>query len=419
LRFAAFVRHATTKLGSHCGNQTGMEDIRTLLENELLRIVGSGRNAAIVARRYGLDGKGRRTLGQIGSEVGLTRERVRQIVEREATLLRTQRIATPILDLAIQTVANQLPATATQLETELQSAGLTLTPFQLEGLVYAAALFDRVLPFSITRVRGVWIVHPESASSLNTIDRLARNSIRRWGATTISEVASLTGRSASARNNCALVASILTSQKRFHWLESPDWFWFSHVRANRLMRRIKKIISVTNPIDVSALRTGIARDYRMASRVPPVPILLEFCIQACGLQRSGDSVYTNQPINLRRALSVEELCLVNLLRDSGGTMSRVELMSGWVKRNANRATLHQMLCYSPIISRHADGIYGLVGVPVASRISRQAALLPDNSRRREDHLIGSGADNGVDVFDAGSGSSSAEMADRQTINVGS
>ena len=53
---------------------------RRSLETELLDVLGTGRDAQIVARYHGFDGLGGGTLQGVGREVGLTRERVRQIV---------------------------------------------------------------------------------------------------------------------------------------------------------------------------------------------------------------------------------------------------------------------------------------------------------------------------------------------------
>jgi DNA-directed RNA polymerase sigma subunit (sigma70/sigma32) len=50
---------------------------RLTLERELRDLLG--RKARIAARYYGFDGRGGGTLQSVGNEIGVTRERVRQI----------------------------------------------------------------------------------------------------------------------------------------------------------------------------------------------------------------------------------------------------------------------------------------------------------------------------------------------------
>jgi RNA polymerase primary sigma factor len=44
----------------------------------------------VIARRFGLDGATPQTLEQVGTELGITRERVRQLESRALRELRTQ-----------------------------------------------------------------------------------------------------------------------------------------------------------------------------------------------------------------------------------------------------------------------------------------------------------------------------------------
>src|SRR5260370_7556959 len=71
---------------------------RLTLERELRSLLGTGRNALIAARYYGFDGRGGATLQAVGNEIGVTRERVRQIVAAASQGLRTGRSVLPMLD---------------------------------------------------------------------------------------------------------------------------------------------------------------------------------------------------------------------------------------------------------------------------------------------------------------------------------
>jgi RNA polymerase primary sigma factor len=64
--------------------------VRTEVAAALTRLAGRNRRAAfIVARRFGLDGGDPQSLQQIGDQLGLTRERVRQIQDEALAYLST------------------------------------------------------------------------------------------------------------------------------------------------------------------------------------------------------------------------------------------------------------------------------------------------------------------------------------------
>jgi len=339
-----------------------MSVARPSLERALLNTLGTGRDACIVASYYGWNGGAGQTLAAIGRELGLTRERVRQIVSAQSAALLSGTTPPRLLEVVLNVVASLLPASAEELETALYADGLISEGFRIESLAATAELFGCTVPFSITQVEGVPIVHQRKYSSLHIPARLARCATRQWGATTISEVASLAKRFGSGLSSPDLVASVLTSQTDFRWLDRElGWFWLSAVCPNRLALRVRKILSVANPVELSALRSGIARDYKMKSRIPPAPVLLEFCQQACGLKQNGDTVYADCVLDFQMALSPTERYVAKLLLDHGGFMSRAELVSGWAKKYQNERTLDQLLCYSPIIAKQSPGVYRLPG----------------------------------------------------------
>src|ERR1700730_10123039 len=163
---------------------------RLTLERELLELLGTGRNARIAARYYGFDGRGGGSLQAVGNEIGLTRERVRQIVTSASELLSTGRPVSPMLDRTIAFVADHMPAAAGEIEAELRFQRLTSGLFRLEGVIKAAELLERHLPFSITEVKGERLVHAGDIPSVEMIVRIARRIISRWGMTTLSNVVS-------------------------------------------------------------------------------------------------------------------------------------------------------------------------------------------------------------------------------------
>src|SRR5258708_20620939 len=123
---------------------------RPTLERELRDLLGTGRNARIAARYYGFDGRGGGSLQTVGNEIGLTRERVRQIVTPASERLSTGRPVSPTLDRTIAFVVDRMPAAAGEIEAELRLEGLTSRLFRLEDIIQAAGSVGRPLPFSIT-----------------------------------------------------------------------------------------------------------------------------------------------------------------------------------------------------------------------------------------------------------------------------
>src|SRR6266851_5670292 len=161
---------------------------RPTLERELRDLLGTGRNARIAARYYGFDGQGGGSLQTVGNEIGLTRERIRQIVTAASERLSTGRPVSPTLDRTIAFVVDRMPSAAGEIEAEMRSQWLTSGLFRLEGVIKAAELLGRRLPFSITEVKGERLVHARDIPSLDTIVRIARRVITHWGMATLSNV---------------------------------------------------------------------------------------------------------------------------------------------------------------------------------------------------------------------------------------
>jgi hypothetical protein len=353
---------STTKAGGSFFGVMRRPPASVRLERELCDLLGTGRNAHIAARYYGFDGRGGGSLQTVGNEVGLTRERVRQIVSAASEWPSTGRPVSPALDRTIAFVADRMPAAAEKIEAELRSQRLTSGLFRLEGVIKAAELLRRRVPFSITEIKGERLVHARDIPSVDTIVRTARQLISRWGMATLSDVVAEVRKVESGVCDRKVVVSALPRLGGFHWLEqSAGWFWLSDSPNNPALNRVRKILSVANPINISELRAGIGRDYTMKGLSPPKRVFLEFCRQAPGLRVNDETVKAEPAVNSDDVLSQVERDIVHMLSEHGGTTTRSALKSVCLGMGVNQQTFYQNLVRSPIISRYADGLYGLIG----------------------------------------------------------
>jgi hypothetical protein len=335
---------------------------RLTLEIELRELLGTGRNALIAARYFGFDGRGGSSLQAIGNEIGVTRERVRQIVSTVSESLTIRRAVSPTFDRTIAFVTDRMPATAGEIEAGLRSQRLTSGLFRLEGVINAAALLGRRLPFSITEVKGERLVYPRDVPSAGTIVHLARRLICRWGMANLSDVVAKVRNVGSGTCDRKLVASPLVRLRGFHWLEkSSGWFWLSDTHYNPVLRHMRKVLSVANPINISELWAGIGRDPRMRGFSPPQRVLLEFCRQAPGLRVNDKTVLAEPEINSDDVLTQTEKDIVRILSEHGGIIATSAFKSVCLDMLVNSRTFYLNLVRSPIISTYGGHLYGLIG----------------------------------------------------------
>lgn len=82
--------------GGSARPRSAMKPPEHALNRELLALLGApSRESSILARYWGFDTRGPETLQRIGNDLGLTGERVRQIVDRQSTLALPGRVAAP------------------------------------------------------------------------------------------------------------------------------------------------------------------------------------------------------------------------------------------------------------------------------------------------------------------------------------
>ncbi len=336
------------------------------LERELLGLLGGDEKARIVARYCGFDGLGGTTLQTVGAEFGITSERVRQIVGEVVRRRGNGPVPAPTLLKAIAFIAQRTPGVAEDIEGNMQSAGLSSRRFRAEGIIRAAELFGTAAPFLVTETQRARLIHFFSPASLDTIVRVAHRTIERWGVASLDTVSAEVRKVAPEAADNRLIRDVLTNAGDIHWLDPlSEWFWLPSVSRNPLVRRIRKILSVANPMCVAEFRAAVTRDSRLHDYSPPPAVLQELCRQLPGLRASAEYIEADPRIQPREVLGELEAAIVDILAEQGGTMRRAELAAECRKRGLNRSSFYSALTHSPVIAFYPGGLLGLVGVSPA------------------------------------------------------
>jgi hypothetical protein len=343
----------------HFGRIT-MKPQLTPLELDLLSLSGTSRDSRIVARHFGFDGRGGANFRVIGDEVGLTRERVRQIVLQSGARRRYRGARLAALNPAIALIASSLPDKASEVEERLRAAGLTSGRFRLEGIVNAAKLTGHRVPFSIAMLEHESFVVTPGFKGFSTIRMRAREKVRQCGMASVAELLPDNQGPDAARRERNFTEAVLSAEKELRWLDgSREWFWFSDAKGNLALRRIRKMLCVSNPLRIGDLRAGLAR---ISNTLPSDEVLLAFCRQAPGIIVEGDSIRPDLRMNFDDVLNPTEL-------DRGGCMSNSELICRANDLGIKRPTFYQCVSQSPIVSR-TRGHYELLG----SRVQTETTL---------------------------------------------
>jgi hypothetical protein len=336
------------------------------LECELLSLLGGGEKARVMARYCGFDGLGGATLQVVGAEFGITAERVRQIIGEVVNRVAEGPLRSPALGRALAFIDRRVPAPAFEIELKMPAAGLSAMHFRIEGILRAAELFGHKPSFSLTAMAKGRLVHRLSMQSLDTVLRTARRAIERRGVTTIETLAADLLETAPEAADGRLLTAVLTVGEDLRWLDPlKEWFWLADVPRNPLVRRIRKVLSMANPVRFAELCSGIAREYRLQSYSPPAAILLELCRQTPGVQVERDWIRAEPRPDPRAVLGEMEQAIADVLLANGGVMRRADLASVCFQRGLNRASFYSSLSHSTVIAPHPGGLVGVIGTEIA------------------------------------------------------
>ena len=336
---------------------------RIFLEAELriiIRRTVSQRDGDIVMRHCGFDGLGGSTLEVIGLSLGLTRERVRQIVKRTVQKVPSASYV-PVLDRALRAISRNMPQSSVALSVALQDAKISADPFDVRGIEKACKQFAKTCVFVFHSTYPDLVCDQKDQDAVSAI---------------VAETSSISS-SNGAGNLVQLRLRLEHGEKTFNdqqmkniigiapdivWLDE-DKVWFCHRSGkNRLRNCTRKMLSVSPTLDVAEIRAGLARNHRMEV-TPPKRVALAVCKIFPEFAVSGTSV-SMASANGENYLSGLERNFFRILSSHDGVCSRDQLERECVAAGMNRNSFYQYLSYSPILERVGNGVYALRGAQI-------------------------------------------------------
>ena len=386
---------AITKLSAL---EESVRKLRALrLEEEISTIISAtgviDGNALMLQARLGLNCDQPQTLEAAAVFAGVTRERARQVSNRfQASVTRSRRQWTPVLDRAITVVVRAGPSDVLAVQHQLREAGITAGEFPLQAVLRLARLFRVDMPAELD-VFGSRLVTTKLPRELRRAPAVARRHVGRWGVMNIEELCLALFASEDGIQHEALVRDEVAEVEDIIWLdEDRSWFWFRGTEIsnrNRLANSVDKIMSVAGALPLAELRDGVGRHHRMTGIRPPAPVLGAFCESTLRYEVRDDNWVVSVEHLLpdwNDLLGENERVLVDILFRHGPLMRKTDLIRRAVDEHGLKENSVQVyLTYSPVLRRFARGVWGIRGAQVSP--AEVSALIPPRIRERvlDDH----------------------------------
>lgn len=364
-----------------------------------------GNRLEALAARFGWNGYKIITLEECGQQLGITRERVRQIQNKVLKQMPDHEVFMPRLDHALALLEEHAPLTLEQASTILQDAGITRTKFHPESLLEAAQLLGKNTALRICDTRtGKMLVSDNSAKSVQLIPVLGRKLAGQSGVTSVFRVLDALEATGYEIKEEGL-RRMLHASSNLQFLDD-DWFWVSDIpiARNRLRNVTRKILSVASPQTLLSIRDGVRKVYRWRTVsqgryknliVPPLEVMRAFFEKHSDFVVVGDLVYPALPLDYAKELGETDRTMVDVLRSSpAGVLDRKSFAEGCLVRGMNENTFSVYSTYSCILEHVGIDIWKLRGVKV-DPAAIEAVRIANHLKPREKRVLEHGwADDG-------------------------
>lgn len=339
-----------------------------------------------VIRRLGLGGGKPITLDAAGSRLGLTRERIRQIVrDIERQLESVDPLFLPQLDDALAMLAIIAPCRLSEANQQLRDSGLG--EMTTMGIVRAAELFRR--PPTITVLQGIVLRPDDPIVESNAVRALASKAVSLARSSAASNLDYLN--EAIAEEGLVIRESVLELMlDNIPDMERSDqWFWLERPGPrDKLANVTRKILAINEPQSVRSVREALRRrlTFKSIEPVPPRYVVSQMLDRHPEFVLEGDKVFAVNELSLDEVMGDLELAMVRILQSAaGGVMTRAELMEACYDQGLNMHSVGVYTSYSPCLERVSSGIWAARGASIdparvelaRERLGRPAELVRD------------------------------------------
>lgn len=336
-----------------------------VVEDELSRIaraLDTPRNAEMLIKLWGWAKQQPRTLDSIGQELGLTRERVRQIEARALKRLAGHDFDTPLLRACISFLRREVPDVSDALAERLRTEGLSSGTFSPASLRVAAEHFKIKWPFatvSFGDTKG--LVFKEDQETFRKAPSALRRRTSERGCVNI---VALAAELQVSESRIPGLVRILEAGCEVRWIDpEKEWLYAAETPRNRLANLCSKVLSVAPELHLSELRRAVSKSRRLAM-CPPQRVLAPFVVAMQLATVEEGRVTAIAGANTPPAPDSIEGQMVRVLDQFGPALDGEVFATRCIDAGINATSFYIYRLISPLIASLGRNIFAKVGVEI-------------------------------------------------------
>ncbi|WP_372460302.1 hypothetical protein [Microbacterium profundi] len=342
------------------------DEVETLLAQAHLAAFGrepSERWLTAIAMRVGTRGP-IATLDEAGDAIGVTRERVRQVMKKVepqlkgATVPRAREIAETLV------ARSPMPEPIGRRLARSGATRPTLTGRSFLNILRLAGTSPRELVGTDLVSVDDWLVEESEVRVMGALS-LANKHTSTYGMTTVEEI-----RQALAHPDFPLdtmdIRRVLKREQNIKW--AGEWLWVDKahdgLHANRLINTARSILSVNSPQTVVSIHEGARRlwRFRRLDILPPVAAMSVFFKESPHFTVDDDLINLIEPLNYHDILGDTTATMIDVLKSSPyQVMDRQSLNEACDDAGIAKGTYGIWTTYAEWMEGFGPNVWGLRG----------------------------------------------------------